>query len=110
MKNKDIPDRTIEKYNYLKSIKDKEQTILSYYKKISHLNTEKPKPLPKKRTKKNIKKIVTDKANSSENSSEISDEKNIELSNKDKEDKEEKAEKIHKERQEKKTKKIVIMD
>ena len=51
MKTKDIPD----KYNYLKSIKEKEQTILTYYKKVSNLHNNKPKPLPKpkKRTKKN---------------------------------------------------------
>jgi len=51
MKTKDIPD----KYNYLKSIKEKELTILTYYKKVSNLYNEKPKPLPKpkKRTKKN---------------------------------------------------------
>ena len=36
MKNKDAPERGIEKYNYLKSIKDKEQQILTYYKKINH--------------------------------------------------------------------------
>ena len=54
MKNKDAPERGIEKYNYLKSIKDKEQQILTYYKKINHSNTSKPIPIPKKkRTKKN---------------------------------------------------------
>ena len=51
MKSKDVPD----KYNYLKSIKEKELTILTYYKKVSNLYNDKPKPLPKskKRTKKN---------------------------------------------------------
>ena len=54
MKNKGAPERGIEKYNYLKSIKDKEQQILAYYKKINHSNTNKPIPIPKKkRTKKN---------------------------------------------------------
>ena len=47
IKNKDVPERIIAKYNYLKSIKDKENTILSYYKKVSHLHNAKPKPLPK---------------------------------------------------------------
>jgi len=58
MKNKDIPETHIEKYNYLKSIKDKEQIIIEYYNKINHLNTVKPKPLPKtkKRTRKNLSK------------------------------------------------------
>lgn len=59
MKTKDIPD----KYNYLKSIKEKELTILTYYKKVSNLYNEKPKPLPKpkKRTKKNSSIIHEDK-------------------------------------------------
>ena len=99
IKKKDVPERTIEKYNYLKSIKDKEHTILSYYKKISHLNTEKPKPLPKpkKRTKKNIKKQDT-------NNNEIEDTSNLSIIDKEKnKEKEKEKEKLTK-------KKIVIMD
>jgi hypothetical protein len=58
MKNKGLPD----KYNYLKSIKEKEQKILAYYKKVSNSNNEKLKPLPKpkKITKKNTQ-IYTEK-------------------------------------------------
>jgi hypothetical protein len=100
MKTKDIPD----KYNYLKSIKEKELTILTYYKKVSNLYNEKPKPLPKpkKRTKKNNSATIEDKENKE-----------------DKEDKEDKVLSIvekEKENQkqnenEKRTKKnIVIMD
>ena len=50
-----------QKYNYFKSIKDKENIILSYYKKINHLENDKPKILPKikKRTLKKIKIEVT---------------------------------------------------
>jgi len=85
MKTKDIPD----KYNYLKSIKEKELTILTYYKKVSNLYNDKPKPLPKpkKRTKKNS--IITQ---------EDKEEKILSIVEKDKEN-------------EKRTKKnIVIMD
>mgnify|MGYP006122049711 CR=1 FL=1 len=50
-------NKNIKQYNYLKSIKDKENIIVSYYKKLSHLGNDKPKILPKikKRTLKNIK-------------------------------------------------------
>ena len=49
--------RRLQNYNYLKSIKDKEQIIVSYYKKLSHLSSDKPKILPKikKRTLKKNK-------------------------------------------------------
>lgn len=99
MKNKDIPDRTIEKYNYLKSIKEKENTILSYYKKISHLNNEKLKPIPKpkKRTKKNINKKQDINSNDSNETDETS---NLSMVDKEKEKNKEKLTK----------KKIVIMD
>ena len=61
MKIKGVPERNIdkssEKYNYLKSIKEKEQKLLQYYKKVSSINKEKITIIPKqkKRTKKNIK-------------------------------------------------------
>ena len=62
-KNIDTPDKN---YNYLKSIKDKENIIISYYRKLSHLETDKPKILPKikKRTlKKNKVEENKDKVN-----------------------------------------------
>jgi hypothetical protein len=101
MKNKDIPETNIEKYNYLKSIKEKEQIIIEYYNKINHLNTDKPKPLikPKKRTRKNLHKEEHTN-NKEEKEKEEKEEK------KDKEDKDKYKKEI-----EKKTKKnIVIMD
>lgn len=58
IKNITTPDRN---YNYLKSIKDKENIIVSYYKRLSHLNNDKPKLLPKikKRTlKKNKVEVI----------------------------------------------------
>jgi hypothetical protein len=61
MKTKDVPERNSEKnsekYNYLKSIKEKEQKIIHYYRKVSNINKEKITIIPKqkKRTKKNIK-------------------------------------------------------
>ena len=63
IKNIDTPE---QKYNYLKSIKDKENIILTYYKKLSHLETDKPKilPKPKKRTLKKTKiEAINDKDN-----------------------------------------------
>lgn len=64
--NKDAPERnrnininykSQKQYNYLKSIKDKENIIVSYYKKLSNLGNNKPKilPKPKKRTLKQKK-------------------------------------------------------
>ena len=102
MKNKESPERNIEKYNYLKSIKDKEQIIIQYYNKINHLNTDKPKPLvkPKKRTRKNIHK---------EEAKEKDKEKDKDQEKEDKEDKEDK-EKQKKEIEKKTKKNIVIMD
>ena len=54
IKNITTPERN---YNYLKSIKDKENIIVSYYKRLSHLNNDKPKILAKikKRTLKKNK-------------------------------------------------------
>jgi len=98
MKNKDTPDKTIEKYNYLKSIKEKEQKILSYYKKISQNGNIKAKPIPKqkKRTKKNnLKPKLNDKKEEDDN-----DEEPISITDKDKKEKE----KLTKKNQ------IVIMD
>lgn len=92
MKNKVVPD----KYNYLKSIKEKEQKILTYYKKVSNSNNEKLKPLPKfkKRTKKN---------------SQIYSDKKEDMINE--EDKDDSKSKQKEKEYEKKTKKqIVIMD
>ena len=62
----DTPDRN---YNYLKSIKDKESIIVSYYKRLSHLNNDKPKLLPKikKRTLKKTKPITTNNENDNDN-------------------------------------------
>ena len=96
IKTKDVPERTITKYNYLKSIKDKENTILSYYKKVTHLHNAKPKPLqkPKKRTKKNISK------KQDTNSNDMEDKNNLSMKEKEKEKEKEKLTK----------KKIVIMD
>jgi hypothetical protein len=92
MKNKVVPD----KYNYLKSIKEKEQKILAYYKKVSNSTNEKLKPLPKpkKLTKKNIQ-IYSDKKEDMVNE----------------EDKDYSKSKQKEKENEKKTKKqIVIMD
>ena len=98
MKNKNTPENKIEKYNYLKSIKDKEQTILSYYKKISQNGNIKTKHIPKqkKRTKKNIfKPKMNDKKEGDDD-----DEEPISITDKDKKEKE----KLTKKKQ------IVIMD
>ena len=98
MKNKVIPD----KYNYLKSIKEKEQKVLEYYKKSVNIQ-DKPKPIPKpkKRTKKNIK--VNIKVNIKNNEL-LEDMINDEDSEKTKHT-------LHQKEQDKKTKKqIVIMD
>jgi len=98
MKNKNTPEHKIEKYNYLKSIKDKEQTILSYYKKISQNGNVKTKPIPKqkKRTKKNIfKPKMNDKKEGDDD-----EEEPISITDKDKKEKE----KLTKKKQ------IVIMD
>ena len=92
MKNKVV----LDKYNYLKSIKEKEQKILAYYKKVSNSNNEKLKPLPKpkKRTKKNTP-IYSDKKEDMINE----------------EDKDDVKRKQKEQEQVKKTKKqIVIMD
>ena len=55
--NNSIKHKNIKPYNYLKSIKDKENIIVSYYKKLNHLGNDKPKILPKikKRTLKKNK-------------------------------------------------------
>lgn len=93
----DTPDRN---YNYLKSIKDKESIIVSYYKRLSHLNTDKPKLLPKikKRTLKKTKPITTNNDNDNENGNENGNSND-------------KAKLIKEKDIEKKTKKqIVIMD
>ena len=94
MKNKVVPD----KYNYLKSIKEKEQKILAYYKKVSNSNNEKLKPLPKpkKRTKKNTQ-IYSDKKEDMINEDDTSDVKN-------------KQKEKEKENEKKTKKQIVIMD
>ena len=50
MKPKNVPER----YNYSKIIKEKEQKIIDYYKRVSNLNKERITIIPKqkKRTKK----------------------------------------------------------
>ena len=94
IKNIDTPERN---YNYLKSIKDNENIILAYYKKLSHLETDKPKILPKikKRTLKKNKIEDTKEYNiTNKNGDELHDTKKYSENN-----------------TEKKTKKqIVIMD
>ena len=66
IKNINTPEQN---YNYLKSIKDKENIIVSYYKKLSHLNHDKPKILPKikKRTLKKNKPITTNSEHDTQN-------------------------------------------
>ena len=91
IKNIDTPERN---YNYLKSIKDKENIIVSYYKKLSHLNHDKPKILPKikKRTLKKNKPITTNNDNDKQN------------------DNDNDKEKVIKDTEKKTKKQIVIMD
>jgi len=87
MKNKDTPEHKIEKYNYLKSIKDKEQKIVNYYKKISQNGNIKTKPIPKqkKRTKKNLlKNKITDKKEDDEDE----EQEPISITDKEKKEKE----------------------
>ena len=99
IKNIDTPERN---YNYLKSIKDKENIIVSYYKKLSHLNHDKPKILPKikKRTLKKNKPITTNNDNDKQNDND-NDKKN---------DNDNDKEKVIKDTEKKTKKQIVIMD
>ena len=87
----DTPERN---YNYLKSIKDKESIIVSYYKKLSHLGTDKPKLLPKIKKRTLKKNKITEHTINNKSDDELNEtKKNIENNT------------------EKKTKKqIVIMD
>ena len=87
----------IKNYNYLKSIKEKENIIVSYYKKLSHLGTDKPKILPKIK-KRTLKKTKIAEHTSTKSDSEIHEHKKY-------------SEKEKENNIEKKTKKqIVIMD
>ena len=72
IKNITTPERN---YNYLKSIKDKENIIVSYYKRLSHLNNDKPKILPKIK-KRTLKKNKIESINNS--AGELHEKKHIE--------------------------------
>ena len=89
IKNITTPERN---YNYLKSIKDKENIIVSYYKKLSHLSSDKAKILPKIK-KRTLKKNKITEHSSNKSNDELYEKKHIDNNT------------------EKKTKKqIVIMD
>ena len=59
-KNKYNKHNKLESYNFLKSIKDKEKTVLDYYKRINSRIQIKPLPKPKKLTRKNLIKDKVD--------------------------------------------------
>ena len=63
--NKYIKHNKLESYNFLKSVKDKEKTVLDYYKRINSGHQSKPLPKTKKLTKKNLiyKKQIEEKDN-----------------------------------------------
>ena len=83
--NKYNKHNKLESYNFLKSIKDKEKTVLDYYKRINSIQQYKPITKPKKLTRKNL----IDKNYSKDNSKD--DSKDDELDNtKDKDNKREK--------------------
>jgi hypothetical protein len=52
--NKYNKHNKLESYNFLKSVKDKEKTVLDYYKRINSRIQVKPLPKPKKLTRKNL--------------------------------------------------------
>ena len=52
--NKYNKHNKLESYNFLKSVKDKEKTVLDYYKRINSRQQSKPLPKPKKLTRKNL--------------------------------------------------------
>ena len=52
--NKYNKHNKLESYNFLKSVKDKEKTVLDYYKRINSRIQPKPLPNPKKLTRKNL--------------------------------------------------------
>ena len=52
--NKYNKHNKLESYNFLKSVKDKEKTVLDYYKRINSRPQSKPLPKTKKLTKKNL--------------------------------------------------------
>lgn len=58
--NKYNKHNKLESYNFLKSIKDKEKTVLDYYKRINSRIQIKPLPKPKKLTRKNLIKDKVD--------------------------------------------------
>lgn len=74
--NKYIKHNKLESYNFLKSVKDKEKTVLDYYKRINSGHQSKPLPKPKKLTRKNlinkdnIKNTVNSKDDETENTKE----------------------------------------
>ena len=61
--NKYNKHNKLESYNFLKSIKDKEKTVLDYYKRITSRQQSKPIQKPKKLTRKNLinKDYIKDK-------------------------------------------------
>ena len=52
--NKYNKHNKLESYNFLKSVKDKEKTVLDYYKRINSRIQIKPLQKPKKLTRKNL--------------------------------------------------------
>ena len=68
-------ERKIEKVNYLKSIKEKENKILNYYKKIHNKDSVKDKPIIKKR-KRTKKKLGKDRLSVKKDETEDNDENN----------------------------------
>ena len=65
--NKYNKHNKLESYNFLKSVKDKEKTVLNYYKRINSGQQSKPLPKPKKLTRKNLTIKYDSKDNSKDN-------------------------------------------
>jgi hypothetical protein len=96
-------------YNYIKNIKDKEQKVLSYYKRIYTIEQPKIFAIPKRKkgTKKNASR------DGSSNKEHIEDEKYEKDKEKDKEKKDEnhiKSERDMKDEKKLTKKRVVIMD
>ena len=68
--NKYNKHNKLESYNFLKSVKDKEKTVLDYYKRINNRIQIKPLPKPKKLTRKNLinKDYIKDTVDSKDDS------------------------------------------
>jgi len=99
-------DKQIHKYNFLKDLKDKEESILKYYRRISNSEKPQPKIIPKQKrlTKKNAFKLEISKEINKEGG------EHREHSEEDKEDKEEREKKIADNMKKLTKKNIVIMD